>query len=91
MVRVIFSIVVYLFFSLEAPVYTIIVHTGSISSSRQARIHLALIGDGASTLPFDLNINSSLISCTTKNLFQSASIDRVFLSSLDCIDVGRVS
>jgi len=73
-----------------APIYTIIIHTGTISSCSQVNIHLALIGDGASTLPFDLNSNSSLIQCTTKNLFQSGSKDIFFISSFESTDVGRV-
>jgi hypothetical protein len=49
-----------------------------------------LIGDGASTLPFDLNSNSTLIQCTTKDLFQSGSDDKFFISTLEAVDVGRV-
>jgi hypothetical protein len=49
-----------------------------------------LIGDGASTLPLNLNSNSSLIQCTTKNLFQSGSKDIFYISSFESIDVGEV-
>ncbi len=72
------------------PIYTIIIHTGTISSCSQVNIHLALIGNGASTLPFDLNSNSSLIQCTRKNFFQSGSKDIFFISSFESIDVGQV-
>ncbi|CAF3635995.1 unnamed protein product [Rotaria sp. Silwood1] len=73
-----------------APIYTIIIRTGTISSCCQANIHLALIGDGASTIPFDLNSNSSLIQCTTKNLFQSGSKDIFYISSLESVDIGQL-
>ena len=49
-------------------------------------IHLALIGDGASTLPFDLNS----IQYTDKNIFQSGSKDIFHISPLETIDVGEV-
>ncbi|CAF1208147.1 unnamed protein product [Rotaria sordida] len=73
-----------------APIYTIIIRTGTISSCLQANIRLALIGDGASTIPFDLNSNSNLIQCTTKNLFQSGSKDLFYLSSFESVDIGQL-
>ncbi|CAF2761699.1 unnamed protein product [Rotaria sp. Silwood2] len=73
-----------------APIYTIIIRTGTISSCSQANIHLALIGDGASTIPFDLNSNSSLIQCTMKNLFQSGSKDIFYISSFESVDIGQL-
>jgi len=49
-----------------------------------------LIGDGASTLPFELNSNSNSIQCITKNLFQSGSNDIFYISSFESVDVGQV-
>ncbi|UJR14200.1 hypothetical protein I4U23_001193 [Adineta vaga] len=72
------------------PIYTIIVHTGSISSCCQAHIRLALIGDGASSLPIDLNSNIFSIQCSTKNLFQSGSKDMFSISSSESIDIGQL-
>ncbi|CAF1271668.1 unnamed protein product [Rotaria sordida] len=73
-----------------APIYTIFIPTGTISRCLQANIRLALIGDGASTIPFDLNSNSNLIQCTTKNLFQSGSKDLFYLSSFESVDIGQL-
>jgi hypothetical protein len=82
-----FYFIIFVLILFEASIYTIIIHTGTISSCVQAKIYLALIGDGASTLPFDLNSNSS---CTTKDLFQSGSNERFSISPLEAVDVGRV-
>ncbi|CAF4486402.1 unnamed protein product [Rotaria socialis] len=56
----------------------------------QATIRLALIGDGASTLPFDLNASTSSIQCITKNLFHSNSKDIFYISSFQSVDVGQL-
>lgn len=53
-------------------------------------IRLALIGNSASTVPFDLNSNCALIQSLTKRLFQSGSKDLCFISSSDCVDIGQV-
>jgi len=63
------------------PIYTIIVNTGTISSCSEVHMRLALIGDGASTLPFDFN---------SKDLFQSGSQNRLSISPFDTLDVGEV-
>ncbi|CAF4245324.1 unnamed protein product, partial [Adineta steineri] len=73
-----------------ASIYTIIVRTGTISSSTQLDMHLALIGDGASTLPFYLNSNSNLIHSTNNHLFQSGSKNFFYISSFYSIDIGQV-
>ncbi|CAF2152596.1 unnamed protein product [Rotaria magnacalcarata] len=70
--------------------YTIIIRTGSMSRCSQATIRLALIGDGASTLPFNLNSNTSSIQCISKNLFQPNSKDIFYISSFQSIDVGQL-
>ncbi|CAF4154933.1 unnamed protein product, partial [Adineta steineri] len=73
-----------------ASIYTIIVRTGTISSSTQLDMHLALIGDGASTLPFHLNSNSNLIHSTNNHLFQSGSKNLFYISSFHSIDIGQL-
>ncbi|CAF1083007.1 unnamed protein product [Adineta steineri] len=73
-----------------ASIYTIIVRTGTISSSTQLDMHLALIGDGASTLPFYLNSNSNLIHSTNNHLFQSGSKNFFYISSFYSIDIGQL-
>ncbi|CAF4263989.1 unnamed protein product [Adineta steineri] len=73
-----------------ASIYTIIVRTGTISSSTQLDMHLALIGDGASTLPFHLNSNSNLIHSTNNHLFQSGSQNLFYISSFYSIDIGQL-
>ena len=75
----------------QAPIYTITICTGAISRCSGARIHVALIGDGASTVPFDLSSNSTLTPCTTRELFQSGAQDSFYISPFDTVDVGQVT
>ncbi|CAF1208293.1 unnamed protein product [Didymodactylos carnosus] len=73
-----------------APKYTIIIRTGSISSCRNAYIRVALVGDSASTIPFDLN---DLIDVNNNNKiqpFRSGQKDIFYISSLQAIDVGKL-
>ena len=51
---------------------------------------LALIGDGASTLPFDLSSDGMINRSMKKEFFQSGARDRFFISPFETIDVGQV-
>ncbi|CAF1996077.1 unnamed protein product [Rotaria magnacalcarata] len=83
-------IFIYIVLTGTSSTYTIIIRTGSMSRCSQATIRLALIGDGASTLPFNLNSNTSSIQCISKNLFQPNSKDIFYISSFQSIDVGQL-
>ncbi|CAM4771263.1 unnamed protein product, partial [Rotaria magnacalcarata] len=83
-------IFIYIVLTGTSSTYTIIIRTGSMRCCSQATIRLALIGDGASTLPFNLNSNTSSIQCISKNLFQPNSKDIFYISSFQSIDVGQL-
>jgi hypothetical protein len=49
-----------------------------------------LIGDAASTLPYDLGVHSSLHSLNSTALFQSGACNRFSISPFDTADIGQV-
>ena len=74
----------------QAPMYTVVVSTSSISSSSEVDIRLALIGNVASTLPIHLRSNATAIQYATKHAYQSGSRDVFQISSLETVDIGQV-
>ena len=69
------------------PIYTITVQTGPISRCSNVDVKIALIGEGASTLPFELFSDEF---SNRKEVFQSGSRDRFEISPFETSDVGQV-